>query len=90
MAKHAADTVLERLDSTLSAPGLNRAILIVTLGALIAHFAVLWLGPQMIGSVHAPDFPLFVLFVFGGVPILAQLALKLLRHDIDADIIADE
>ncbi|MEQ9345583.1 MAG: heavy metal translocating P-type ATPase [Thalassospira sp.] len=88
MAKHAADTVLERLDSTLSASGLNRAILIFTLGALIAHFVVLWLGPQMIGSVHAPDFPLFVLFVFGGVPILAQLALKLLRREMGADFLA--
>jgi heavy metal translocating P-type ATPase len=82
--------VLVRFDDALSAPGLNRAILILTLTAIVVHFAVLWGGfaPDTAFGIRTVDLPLFVLFVLGGIPILGQLAIKLLRREMGADFLA--
>ncbi|WP_081944396.1 heavy metal translocating P-type ATPase [Thalassospira australica] len=88
MTDRAVGDVLERLDDALSSASLNRAILIGTLIAMVGHFALMWLGPDMLGGYRVADLPLYALFVLGGIPILAQLALKLLRREMGADFLA--
>lgn len=84
--------ILERLDDVLSVPVLNRAILIVTLLAMVGHFILMFAGtfgwPEMVLGQRTADLPLFVLFIVGGLPILAQLAIKLLRREMGADFLA--
>ena len=83
-----ADRVLGRVDAVLSAPGVNRVILIITLLAILVHFSLRWSGLAEVGGFAAADLSLLVLFVIGGVPILAQLLLKFLRREMGADFLA--
>ena len=88
MTDHPIDRVLVRIDDVLSAPALNRAILAVTLIAMAGHFVLMWGAPEQIGAFRTADIPLFILFVLGGLPILGQLAIKLLRREMGADFLA--
>ncbi|RCK45111.1 heavy metal translocating P-type ATPase [Thalassospira profundimaris] len=88
MAAQAFEDFLARIDDRLSTPVLNRVILIATLVAMGTHFVLLWAGPHRVGAYQAADIPLLALFVIGGVPILGQLAIKLLRREMGADFLA--
>ncbi|MFH1805399.1 MAG: heavy metal translocating P-type ATPase [Pseudomonadota bacterium] len=88
MAFGDVDRVLGRMDRALSAPMVNRAILMATLLAILGHFALRWSGLAGVWNVAAADVPLLLLFGIGGVPIIAQLLLKLLRRDMGADFLA--
>ncbi|AXO16950.1 cadmium-translocating P-type ATPase [Thalassospira indica] len=44
--------------------------------------------PDMMLGQRTADLPLLVLFVIGGIPILAQLVIKLLRREMGADFLA--
>lgn len=79
---------LERWDDALSSPTLNRAILIFTLLAMAGHFILMFIGPEMVWGQRTADLPLFALFALGGLPILAQLVIKLLRREMGADFLA--
>lgn len=79
---------LERWDDALSSPTLNRAVLIFTLLAMAGHFILMFVGPEMVWGQRTADLPLFALFALGGLPILAQLAIKLLRREMGADFLA--
>ncbi|OSQ39776.1 heavy metal translocating P-type ATPase [Thalassospira mesophila] len=83
-----ADRVLAQVDAVLSAPVVNRAILMTTLLAILGHFSLRWSGLQGVWGFGAADLPLLVLFGIGGVPILAQLLLKFLRREMGADFLA--
>ncbi|WP_210520043.1 heavy metal translocating P-type ATPase [Thalassospira sp. ER-Se-21-Dark] len=80
--------VLERCDDALSSAILNRAILSLTLLAMAGHFLLMFVGPDNVLGNRTADLPLLVLFVVGGIPILAQLAIKLLRREMGADFLA--
>jgi heavy metal translocating P-type ATPase len=80
--------VLERCDDALSSAILNRAILSLTLLAMVGHFLLIFVGPDNVLGNRTADLPLFVLFVVGGVPILGQLLIKLLRREMGADFLA--
>jgi|TARA_R110001583_G_scaffold194956_1_gene367857 heavy metal translocating P-type ATPase len=82
------DRILARADAALSVPFVNRMILIVTLLAIFVHFSLRWSGLAAVGGFAAADLSLLVLFVIGGVPILAQLLLKFLRREMGADFLA--
>jgi heavy metal translocating P-type ATPase len=82
------DRILARADAALSVPFVNRMILIVTLLAIFVHFSLRWTGLAAVGGFAAADLSLLVLFVVGGVPILAQLLLKFLRREMGADFLA--
>lgn len=88
MAAQDFEDLLARIDDRLSTPVLNRVILIATLVAMGIHFVLLWAGPYRVDAYQAADIPLLALFVIGGVPILAQLAIKLLRREMGADFLA--
>lgn len=88
MAQDNIDGVLARFDTALSAPLVNRAILIVTLLAMTVHFALRWAPVGPVAGHAAADIPLFVLFLLGGVPIIGQLSLKFLRREMGADFLA--
>ncbi|MCC9623984.1 cadmium-translocating P-type ATPase [Thalassospira sp. MA62] len=88
MGKHIFDDALGRLEDALSAPLVNRAILIATGVAIICHFVLLSAGFDQVWGVRAADVPLYILFVLGGVPILMQLVIKLLKREMGADFLA--
>ncbi|MBP3127813.1 cadmium-translocating P-type ATPase [Thalassospira sp. ER-Se-21-Dark] len=79
---------MERCDDALSSAILNRAILSLTLLAMAGHFLLMFVGPDNVLGNRTADLPLLVLFVVGGIPILAQLAIKLLRREMGADFLA--
>ena len=64
------------------------ALLIAGLLAIAAHFALRWVAVPNIYTVADADIPLLVVIVLGGVPIVLQILLRLIRGDFGADLLA--
>lgn len=63
-------------------------LLIVGLLAIAIHFALRWQELPKIYTVDVADIPLLIVVVIGGVPIVLQILLRLIRCDFGADLLA--
>ena len=68
-----------------SAAARTSGIAAVALAGILAHLALRW-GSD--ASAGAKAFPLYVVLVVGGVPLVLSLALKLLRREFGSDLLA--
>ncbi len=64
------------------------ALLVAGLLVIAVHFALRWLALPQIYTVATADIPLLIVIVMGGVPIVLQILLRLIRGDFGADLLA--
>ena len=64
------------------------ALLIASLIAIAAYFALGWANLPALYSVAAKDIPLLSVIILGGIPLTFQILRKMLRGDFGADLLA--
>ncbi|MBN8530476.1 MAG: heavy metal translocating P-type ATPase [Alphaproteobacteria bacterium] len=64
------------------------ALLALSLMAIAVHFGLRWIDVPPIASVAVADVPLLILSALGGIPLIIQIIVKLLRGDLGADLLA--
>lgn len=64
------------------------ALLVLSLIAIVTHFALRWAGLPSVMGWAAADIPLLAVIGIGGIPLVLQILRKLLRGDFGADLLA--
>ncbi|WP_220464310.1 MULTISPECIES: heavy metal translocating P-type ATPase [unclassified Colwellia] len=64
------------------------ALLILSLLAVVLHFAFRWSILPPVGVANTADIPLLIVIAIGGIPLVLQIMLKILHLDFGADLLA--
>jgi cation transport ATPase len=63
-------------------------LLILSLLAVVLHFAFRWSDLPPVGAANTADIPLLIVIAIGGIPLVLQILLKILHRDFGADLLA--
>lgn len=63
-------------------------LLILSLLAVVLHFAFRWSNIPPVGATNTADIPLLIAIAIGGIPLVLQILLKIFHRDFGADLLA--